>query len=643
MALTLGFSYITKAQVTAQKIGTNPTTIAPSAVLDIESTNKGVFFPRVALTAANLAGPIVSPATGLTVFNTATDGTAPNTVTPGYYYWNSSRWVKLAVETPPIAFAKTVYVNTALPSTATIFDETNPPATNNNDLKAKDDNLYIGNDGSTWTYDNTGAGSYKTYAVAPSTPFNLASSTTDAGNNKTANIWRDGSIGVGTNNPLTTLHVNNPLVATNTVNANAQVFRMQRSQNPTVKWENIAQFNLGSYAVTPNTNASSRLDLAMNDGNGVATSNIMTWQANGNVGIGTTAPSRFLDVINNSSTYNGIIEAEGPVSNTYTRAMAIRMRRGTSTAPTAIQTNDVSALGFAGCDGSTYSTAAAGISGLASENWTSTAKGMALTLSTSLNGTSNDIKERMRIDHNGNVGIGTIAPISQLSNAPTGTNFVSSNSAVQSATGISWLTNTTGFNTSLFNSNNVVGSNGLQVKIANTSNQTTAFEVGQNTSQTGVSNPLFNVLGNGNVGVGTNAPSAQLHTTGTLRFSGAGTPGVNRVLTSDANGNATWQNQGIGTAVVSNANANRTLTAADNGSIIVINSANPVTITVPTGLSTGFSCQIIQANVGQISLAGSAGVTLNSAFGLKARTQNSSIGVVVTGTNVAYISGDTAF
>jgi hypothetical protein len=98
MALTLGFSYITNAQVTSQKIGTNPTNIAPSAVLDIESANKGVLFPRVALTAANLAGPIVSPATGLTVFNTATDGTAPNTVTPGYYYWNGTKWTKLATD-----------------------------------------------------------------------------------------------------------------------------------------------------------------------------------------------------------------------------------------------------------------------------------------------------------------------------------------------------------------------------------------------------------------------------------------------------------------------------------------------------------------------------------------------------------------
>ncbi len=45
----------------------------------------------------------------------------------------------------------------------------------------------------------------------------------------------------------------------------------------------------------------------------------------------------------------------------------------------------------------------------------------------------------------------------------------------------------------------------------------------------------------GRVGIGTNIPTAQLHTTGTVRFAGAGTPGTGKVLTSDAQGNATWE------------------------------------------------------------------------------------------------------
>lgn len=52
----------------------------------------------------------------------------------------------------------------------------------------------------------------------------------------------------------------------------------------------------------------------------------------------------------------------------------------------------------------------------------------------------------------------------------------------------------------------------------------------------------FNMLQNGNVGIGTTAPTAQLHTTGTVRFAGAGTPTLGKSLVTDATGLATWQN-----------------------------------------------------------------------------------------------------
>ncbi|HEY9046101.1 MAG TPA: tail fiber domain-containing protein [Ohtaekwangia sp.] len=79
----------------AQNIGINSTGAAPapSAMLDIASPSSGLLIPRVALTATNAAGPITSPATSLLVYNTATAGTAPNNVVPGYYYWSGSAWL----------------------------------------------------------------------------------------------------------------------------------------------------------------------------------------------------------------------------------------------------------------------------------------------------------------------------------------------------------------------------------------------------------------------------------------------------------------------------------------------------------------------------------------------------------------------
>ena len=52
----------------------------------------------------------------------------------------------------------------------------------------------------------------------------------------------------------------------------------------------------------------------------------------------------------------------------------------------------------------------------------------------------------------------------------------------------------------------------------------------------------------GNVGIGTNNPTAQLHTTGSVVLAGAGTPGLGKVLTSDATGLATWQTPATGAA-----------------------------------------------------------------------------------------------
>lgn len=77
--------------------GIGTTTPDASAKLDVSSTNKGFLPPRIALNALNSASPVTSPATGLLIFNTASAGTNPNQVTPGYYYWDgvNSKWVRL--------------------------------------------------------------------------------------------------------------------------------------------------------------------------------------------------------------------------------------------------------------------------------------------------------------------------------------------------------------------------------------------------------------------------------------------------------------------------------------------------------------------------------------------------------------------
>lgn len=66
-----------------------------SAMLDVESNNKGILIPRVSLVAlTNSVSPVLSPTTGLLVFNTTT--TSP--FTQGFYYWDSKTWKKLGSE-----------------------------------------------------------------------------------------------------------------------------------------------------------------------------------------------------------------------------------------------------------------------------------------------------------------------------------------------------------------------------------------------------------------------------------------------------------------------------------------------------------------------------------------------------------------
>jgi len=62
------------------------TSPASGSMLDVKSTSKGFMPPRVTLTGRTDATTITSPTTGLIVYNTATDGTSPDNVSPGFYY-----------------------------------------------------------------------------------------------------------------------------------------------------------------------------------------------------------------------------------------------------------------------------------------------------------------------------------------------------------------------------------------------------------------------------------------------------------------------------------------------------------------------------------------------------------------------------
>lgn len=83
-------------------------TTTPRGALEINSSTNGFVPPQIALTSTTSAAPVVNPQTagipieGTIVYNTATAGTSPNNVTPGYYFWNGASWTKFAANTTSI-------------------------------------------------------------------------------------------------------------------------------------------------------------------------------------------------------------------------------------------------------------------------------------------------------------------------------------------------------------------------------------------------------------------------------------------------------------------------------------------------------------------------------------------------------------
>ena len=105
---------------------------------------------------------------------------------------------------------------------------------------------------------------------------------------------------------------------------------------------------------------------------------------------------------------------------------------------------------------------------------------------------------------------------------------------------------------------------------------------------------------------------------------------------------ASWI-QIVGGLIIDNSkSASFALAATDTNKIFLITSSSAVTVTVQNNLPIGFSCQIIQAGSGMITLLGSS-VALNSANGLSTRTTNSAIGLVMNTGTTGYVFGDTIY
>ena len=110
--LAAGFLVAGVVSVNAQtvnKFGSNPMTISSNAVLELESSTKGLLAPRMTLvqrnamtlTAASDAGMLIFQTDATTTTNAAVAGTIIEPT--GFYQWSGTRWVNLTNATNAVA------------------------------------------------------------------------------------------------------------------------------------------------------------------------------------------------------------------------------------------------------------------------------------------------------------------------------------------------------------------------------------------------------------------------------------------------------------------------------------------------------------------------------------------------------------
>jgi hypothetical protein len=135
--------------------------------------------------------------------------------------------------------------------------------------------------------------------------------------------------------------------------------------------------------------------------------NSQIFQSGNFVGIGTITPIETLELSGTNTTmridnYSNNV-GDSPNFNFWSA-------RGTSTTPLATQSGDnLGQFAAAGYNGSAFPGSKVKVTFLATESWTPTANGTAMTFATTPNGSATRA-ERMRIDNTGNVGIGTTTP-----------------------------------------------------------------------------------------------------------------------------------------------------------------------------------------------------------------------------------------
>ena len=90
-------------------------------------------------------------------------------------------------------------------------------------------------------------------------------------------------------------------------------------------------------------------------------------------------------------------------------------------------------------------------------------------------------------------------------------------------------------------------------------------------------------------------------------------------------------------ANIASISANYSISSTDNGKVIQSTGASAITITLPTGLPTGFNCTVVQMGAGQITFSGTF---LNRTGFTKTASQYSVVSILHLGSNNILVTGE---
>lgn len=227
---------------------------------------------------------------------------------------------------------------------------------------------------------------------------------------------------------------------------------------------------------------------------------------NGNVGIGTAAPLTPLEVQAGLTTTGAVLTLSSKETSTVADDILGRI-------------NFRAALDASGTDAILTG---ASIAAIAENTFSASVNETGLQFST---GASEAAVERMRIDHHGNLGIGTTLPLAKLSVSEA----AATTSISQSNTAASSIANVTQFYQTALSSSGERTMFNLVSSFSDVTDATRTSLVKFNTMNAGTVGTPLAILG-GNVGVGTIAPLSKLSINGGLHVGGDSDAGDNNAL-----------------------------------------------------------------------------------------------------------------